>query len=123
MRCIDGCGYQQKPDNLDTLVRHIEECLVEGACQRLKKDPFVIWKDGGFAVVEKVTKKDRIFPITLIKKEPIELTEDMIKTLAEVSRAEARGVNASMLAPEVSNRPSVSSKRTTRIKAQFDEEI
>ena len=122
MRCIDGCGYQQKPDNLDTLARHIEECLVEGACQRLKKDPFVVWKDGGFAVVEKVTKKDRIFPITLIKKEAIELTEDMIKTIAEVSGPQARGVNASMLAPEVGSRASTS-KRSTRIKAQLDGDI
>lgn len=123
MRCIDGCGYHQKPDNLDTLVRHIEECLAEGACQRLKKDPLVIWKDGGFAVVEKATKKDRIFPITLIKKEAIELTDAMIKTLAEASGAQARGINASMLAPEVTNRPSAANKRATRIKAQLDEDI
>ena len=123
MKCLDECGYQQKPDNLDTLVRHIEECLAEGACQRLKKDPFVIWSDGEFAVVEKVTKKDRVFPITLIKKEPIELTEDMVKTVAEVTGAQARGVNASMLAPEVAPRGSKPSKSGTRIKAEFDTDI
>jgi ferredoxin len=122
MRCIDECGYHQKPDNLDTLVRHIEECLAKGACQRLAKDPFVIWKDGGFAVVEKVTKKDRIFPITLIKKEAIELTEDMIKTIAEVKAAQAKGANASMLAPEVGSRASTN-RKSKKIKAQLDEGI
>jgi hypothetical protein len=122
MKCIEGCGYEQKPDNLDTLARHVEECLAEGVCQRLTSDPFVIWKDGGFAVVEKVTKKDRVFPITLIKKEPVELTDDMIKTIAEVSGAQARGVNASMLAPEVGSRISTN-KRSTRIKAQLDGDI
>jgi hypothetical protein len=122
MRCIDECGYKQKPDNLEILTRHIEECLAYGACQRLTKDPFVIWKDGEFAVVKKVTKKDKIFPITLIKKEAVELTEDMIKTIAEVSGAQARGVNASMLAPEVGSRISIN-KRSTRIKAQLDGDI
>lgn len=97
MKCIDGCGYQQKPDNLNSLVRHIEECLTEGVCQRLKKDPFVIWKDGEFSVVEKVTKKDRVFSINLIKKETINLTENMIKMSSEIAEVRARPVNTSAI--------------------------
>lgn len=123
MKCIDGCGYHQKPDNLDTLVKHIEECLVEGACQRLKKDPLVIWKDGGFAVVEKATKKDRVFPINLVKKEAIKLTEDMIKTVADVNGAKARGANASMAAPETNRRPQAGNKKAQVIKAKLGEDF
>lgn len=123
MRCIDGCGYQQKPDNLDTLVRHIEECLAEGACQRLKGDPFVIWKDGGFVVVERVTKKDRVFPITLIKKIAIKLTDDLIKTGADVYGATARGANASRASLEVNRRPISGNKKAEAIRAKLRGDI
>jgi hypothetical protein len=123
MRCIDGCGYHQKPDNLDALVRHLEDCLARGACQRLKKDPFVVWKDGGFAVVEKVTKKDRVFPITLIKKEAIELTKDMIKTSVEASSAQKKGVNASVLALRVPKKSPIADKKATEPKTQGDKNI
>ena len=80
MKCLEDCGYRAKPDNLDILKAHLEECLRSGASRRLKKDPLIIWKDGEFTVAEKATKKDRVFDVQLIKKEPIKLTEDMIKT-------------------------------------------
>jgi hypothetical protein len=119
MKCIDGCGYNQKPDNLDTLARHIEECLVDGVCQKLKKDPYVVWKDGEFSVVEKVTKKDKIFPITLIKKEAIELTEDMIKTPADIAEVRARRVNMGAITGKNTNTGESVSNQPKKIKANF----
>lgn len=119
MKCIDGCGYQQKPDNLNSLVRHIEECLTEGVCQRLKKDPFVIWKDGEFSVVEKVTKKDRVFSINLIKKETINLTENMIKMSSEIAEVRARPVNTSAITTKKVNQNQKTENQPKKIKAKF----
>jgi hypothetical protein len=118
MRCIDECGYKQKPDNLEILTRHIEECLAYGACQRLTKDPSVVWRDGEFAVVEEPNKSDTYFPITLIKKEPVELTEDMIKTLEELNRAQARGLDTSRVVRRKGQEPS-----TNVIKADLENGI
>lgn len=121
MKCIPDCGFQSKPDNLKVLTRHIEDCLSTGACRRLKKDPFVVWRDGEFTVIEKKPlKKDRVFPVELIHKKPIELTEDKIKTAAEVAQAHIKGVNATMLAPAIN--PGETRRRPEkRIQAEFKE--
>ena len=83
MKCIPSCGYSEKPDNLKRLTRHLEDCLSTGACSRLPKDPFVIWKDGEFTVATKKTKKDRVFDVVLVKKEALELKPTQIKTPSE----------------------------------------
>lgn len=67
MKCLNECGYQQKPDNLTVLTKHLEQCLSSGACKGLENGPFVIWKDDEFSVVDKVTKKDKIFPTPFSK--------------------------------------------------------
>jgi hypothetical protein len=67
MKCLIECGYEQKPDNLEVLTKHLEQCSTNGACSALDKGPYVIWKDGGFSVVSKVTKKDTIFPTPFSK--------------------------------------------------------
>jgi len=96
MKCIEDCGYKSKPDNLDVLKSHLEECLRSGASRRLKKDPVIIWKDGEFTVAEKATKKDRVFNVELVKKEPIQLTDDMIKKPSDYI-TEPTGVNQESL--------------------------
>lgn len=83
MKCLEDCGYNAKPDNLDILKAHVEICIKSGACRRLKNEPVVIWKDGGFSVVEKAKKNDRVFDVKFIKKVPIELTEELIKKPSE----------------------------------------
>ena len=80
MKCLEDCGYNVKPDNLDVLKAHVEACMKSGACRRLEGEPVIIWKDGGFGVVEKAGKNDRVFDVKFVKKIPIELTEDMIKS-------------------------------------------
>jgi len=83
MKCTEDCGYKAKPDNLDVIKAHVEECMRSGALRRLKKDPVILWKDGEFTVAEKALKKDRVFDVTFIKKEKMTLTEDLIKTPAD----------------------------------------
>jgi hypothetical protein len=68
MKCLIECGYEQKPDNLEVLTKHLQQCVTSGACSSLETAPYVIWKNGEFSVVTKVTKKDTIFP-TLFSKE------------------------------------------------------
>ena len=86
MKCIPSCGYSEKPDNLTKLTRHLEDCLDHGACSKLKKDPFIVWKDGEFTVSPKVTKKDRVFEVSLKKKETLKLKETQIKKVTEYAR-------------------------------------
>ena len=80
MKCIPECGFNEKPDNITKLTRHLEECLDSGPCSKLKKEPFVIWKDGEFTVSQKKTKKDMSFEIDLVRKEKIQLKPTQIKT-------------------------------------------
>ena len=108
MRCIEACGYNTKPDNLNLLKAHLEECLAKGACKTLKKNPSVVWKDGEFVVVEKTTKKDRVFPIELAKRESVELTPELIKTGREVARAKKKPPTVTMKAAK--KKPSESDK-------------
>ena len=96
MKCIESCGYQTKPDNINTLKAHLEDCLANGACKGLKKEPTIVWRDGEFAVVEKVGKKEQVFAVSLIKKKPVELTPDKIKTAREVAKAKMKGPNVTM---------------------------
>jgi hypothetical protein len=119
MRCIDECGYQHKPDNLTVLTRHVEECLAEGACGKLGIEPVVIWKDGQFNVVAAPTDKrkkikDTSFEITLIKKEPVEVTEDMKKSLREVNEAQRTKPKVTM--GSISDTMTAEEKRTAKRK-------
>lgn len=86
MKCIPSCGYSEKPDNLNRLVRHLEDCLSTGASKRLKKDPYIIWKDGEFTVSEKKTKKDRVFDVQLKRKVALELKETQIKRVTDYAK-------------------------------------
>jgi len=100
MKCISACGYSHKPDNLALLTRHVEECLARGACKILTEDPSIVWQDGEFTVApkeketpNKKSQTQKVFPVTFIKKEAIELTEDMVKTGADIAKAAVKGPN------------------------------
>ena len=124
MKCISSCGYKVKPDNLNVLTRHLEECLAEGACRSLSEDPKVIWKDNEFTVVTKVGKKDTVFPISLVKKVAIELTEKQIKTAGEVALPALRGVNATMGPVDTLPDSAGAKKRAAKkIKAKLDDDL
>jgi len=110
MKCIEDCGYRAKPDNLDILKSHLEECLRSGASRGLKKDPVIIWKDGEFTVAEKATKKDRVFDVQLTKKEPVKLTEDLIKKPSDY-----------ITEPTAVNQESLKSKRRSKPKNISDD--
>mgnify|MGYP000426721070 CR=1 FL=1 len=91
MKCIEACGYRAKPDNLNVLKSHIEECMAEGACRSLKKEPVIVWRDSEFTAAEKPkSKKEKVFPVTYVKKEALDLTPEMIKPVSEVVKAKAK---------------------------------
>jgi hypothetical protein len=87
MKCLDECGFHERPDNIPRLQRHLEECRATGASSRLSTEPTIIWKDGEFTVVAEATKKDNVFDIPIPKREAVELDESKIKTAADVARA------------------------------------
>lgn len=124
MKCIPSCGYNLKPDNINTLTRHIEECMSEGACRKLPDTPKVIWKDGEFTVVSKVGKKDTVFEINLIEKKAIELTPRQIKTAAEVVAQSTGGVNATMgPLSSLEEKEGTKPKRVKKIKAELKDDF
>lgn len=95
MKCIDACGYQEMPNNITRLQRHLASCLLNGAASTLKKEPKIVWKDGQFVVAVKTTKKDRVFDFDIQKNKAAELTPDKIKTAADIAQAAAGGPNVS----------------------------
>ena len=95
MKCIDACGYQEMPNNITRLQRHLASCLVNGPASKLKKEPKIIWKDGQFVVAVKTTKKDRVFEFDVQKNKPAELTPDKIKTGADIAKAKVGKPNVS----------------------------
>ena len=56
MKCF--CGYQQKPDNLETLRKHVAYCQSAGALKNVQ-DVSIVWEHGEFVVVaEKREERD-----------------------------------------------------------------
>jgi hypothetical protein len=79
MKCLDSCGFNQKPDNIVVLKQHLIDCSTTGAISHLPEKPQITWKDGEFVVVQKTTKKDRVFDIEFQSREVVELTDRMVK--------------------------------------------
>lgn len=65
MKCIDDCGWQALPNNLQAIERHLNECIVSGAWSKLKSDPIVVWREGHFVATTKSSKKEATFPISV----------------------------------------------------------
>lgn len=66
MKCLPECGYQESPDNLLTLTRHVQSCSVA----KPASEKSVIWVDGEFHVVSEVTEEDTVMPISFTDFEP-----------------------------------------------------
>lgn len=47
MKCVETCGFDQKPDSLELLVRHVESCSNAAPVS----DKMVVWRGGEFVVV------------------------------------------------------------------------
>jgi topoisomerase IA-like protein len=59
MKCL--CGYNQKPENIKILERHISDCRSTGYLKDSGARHHIVWKDGEFAITEEVTKDDLHF--------------------------------------------------------------
>lgn len=66
MKCLPECGYQESPDNLLTLTRHVQSCSVAHPAS----EKSVIWADGQFNVVSEVTEDDTVIPVEFADFEP-----------------------------------------------------
>lgn len=66
MKCLPECGYQESPDNLLTLTRHVQSCSVAHPAS----EKSVVWADGQFNVVSEVTEEDTVIPVTFVDFEP-----------------------------------------------------
>lgn len=62
MKCIPDCGYDQGPNNGPTLANHMRDCDLNGPLNRVAA-PVVVWRDGGFAVVEKADEDEKVYDI------------------------------------------------------------
>jgi hypothetical protein len=62
MKCL--CGYNQKPENIKILERHINDCRSTGYLKDSEARHHIVWKDGEFTITEEVTKEDLHFETT-----------------------------------------------------------
>lgn len=51
MKCIPECGFVQKPDNIMTLQKHMQDCFLNGAMKDIDDAPAIVWKDGELHIV------------------------------------------------------------------------
>ncbi len=47
MKCVDGCGYSESPNNIQVLTRHVEACSVAHPASEKK----VVWRNSELVVV------------------------------------------------------------------------
>jgi hypothetical protein len=60
MKCLTECGYQESPDNLLTLTRHVQSCPVAQPASAKS----VVWSNGEFNVVSEVSEEDTVIDVT-----------------------------------------------------------
>jgi len=60
MKCLPECGYQESPDNLLTLTRHVQSCAVAQPASAKS----VVWANGEFNVVSEVSEDDTVIDVT-----------------------------------------------------------
>ena len=121
MICIDGCGFQAKPENLDVIKSHVEECLSEGACRTLKNDPVIVWRNGQLTVAEKAKKNETTFPVVYNKKTALKLDKRLVKTAGEVAKAKAKAPNITQ-GTISSTQASQKKKRVTKKASELEKE-
>lgn len=62
MKCL--CGLNQKPENIKTLEKHINDCTSTGFLKNSKKMYHIVWKDQEFQVKEEVEQGELKFEST-----------------------------------------------------------
>ena len=62
MKCLPECGFQQMPNSIPGLVRHMQECDLDGPLRNVES-PVVVWRDGEFCVVASAKKKETTFNV------------------------------------------------------------
>ena len=67
MRC-SFCNYDHKPENPFILKAHAEQEIMEGKTRGII--PVVVWKDGGFLLVEAAEEGERTFDIGIVDSRP-----------------------------------------------------
>ena len=58
MKCVSTCTFNEKPESIPALVRHVENC--EAAAPANEK--MVAWRNGEFVVVSELTEGDQHIP-------------------------------------------------------------
>jgi len=62
MKCLPECGYEQMPNSGPALVNHMLHCDLVGPLKDIQ-DPVIVWRDSGFAVVDKAEKNERTYDL------------------------------------------------------------
>lgn len=109
MKCIPECGYNHKPDNIQLLRRHLEDCLTDGATSRIGKEVFIVWKDGEFTVVTKKAKKDIEFPVEVKAREAFEI-ENRFEQVMEPSHGRQASVSRGTISSLSGKKPELKIK-------------
>lgn len=63
MKCLPQCGWQEMPNNLVHLKRHLQACVQNGPWSEKESDPVVVWRDGAFETVIEAEEGERTFSV------------------------------------------------------------
>lgn len=67
MKC-SFCTYNHKPENPFILKAHAEQDILEGKTRG--NIPLVVWRDGGFFLVENAEEGEQIYDIGIVDSRP-----------------------------------------------------
>ena len=66
MKCLSTCGWQEMPNNLVHMKRHLEACVANGKWSEAPTSPIVVWRDGQFTAVLEADEGERQFDVGII---------------------------------------------------------
>ena len=66
MRCLPECNFAMLPSNGPILVQHMQDCDLSGPLKDVK-NPVVVWRDGGFAVVAEPNEGEQTYDIGFVR--------------------------------------------------------
>ena len=84
MKC-SKCQFEQMPNNINILISHAKQELVEGNFEEVPK---VIWDNGHFVLVDTIKEGDQEFQIVIYDPRPVEKFYN--EELIEKEKLEAR---------------------------------
>jgi hypothetical protein len=130
MKCL--CGFNQKPENIVALKRHVEDCMTTGMLQDTTTNPIVVWRNRQFMVVTELQHDEvgidagivrpdvarlRLENKIAAEKIVVDFDGNIDEVIAEAQNTEPEKEEEKEAVKPAARKPSASKKTTARAKA------